>query len=94
MGLPKRRLRVVITEACRRPVQLTAGYACQGPTARPGRIAHFTRADWSQLFLQAVVRKTCLRHIAFLLQRHFYDVSETCQYYSPVTAESSQSAWL
>jgi hypothetical protein len=71
-------------------VPLTGGYACQNRAARPGRLAHFTHADASQLFQKAVVRKFCLRHIADTLRRHFYSVMETYRYYAPETTKSSR----
>jgi hypothetical protein len=64
---------------------------CQSPTARPGSIAHFTRADASQLFLKAVVRKFCGGRIANILRRHFYSVSKMYRYYALETTKSSQS---
>ena len=80
-----------ILETCSRRGHVAGRSAYQRPTARPRFIAHFTRADASQLFLKAVVRKFCVRRIANMLRRHFYSVSEMYRYYAPETTKSSQS---
>ena len=71
--------------------ETTASRACRSLTARASSIAYFTRTDACQLFLKAVVRKFCVRHIADTLRWHFYSLSEMYRYYAPEITKSSQS---